>query len=133
LRKLPPLLVVTVTVPFLVGCVSTLVQPLPEPAERPTTAIRGVILRNSESGEPIEYTETLLVEWTDSTVAITGIVPAESSNMTTTTYRFSDVEAILVREVDVNRTSFLIIGVMVGVSALAALLWGGKTNSETVF
>lgn len=133
MRKLALLLVVTGTVPFLVGCVSTLVQPLPESAARPTTAIRAVILRNPESGERIEYSQTLVVEWTDSTLAITGIVPAESQNMTTRTYRLSDVEAILVREVDVNRTSFLIVGVMVGVGVLSAILFGGKTNSQTIF
>lgn len=112
---------------------STLVQPLPESAARPTTAIRAVILRNPESGERIEYSQTLVVEWTDSTLAITGIVPAESQNMTTRTYRLSDVEAILVREVDVNRTSFLVVGVMVGVGVLSAILFGGKTNSQTIF
>ena len=111
----------------------TLVEPLPESAARPTTPIRGVILRNPGSGERIEYSQTLFVEWTDSTVAITGIVPAESQNMTTRLYRLSDVEAILVRRVDANRTSLLVAGVMVGVGVLSAILLGGKTTSETVF
>ena len=133
MRKLPRFFVVTVTIPFMLGCVATLVEPIPQSGPRPTTAIRGVILRNPESEERIEYRETLFVEWTDSTLAITGIVPAESQNMMTRTYRLSDVEAILVREVDVNRTSFLIAGVMVGVGVLSAVLFGGKTTSETVF
>ena len=122
-----------VTVPFLVGCASILVEPLPEPAARPTTTIRGVILRNASSGERIDYRRTEFVVWTDSTLAITGIVPAESQNVTTRTYRLSDLEAVLVRRVDANRTSLLIAGVMVGVAALTAILVTGKTTDETIF
>ena len=133
MRKLPRLLVVTVTIPFLVGCVATLAQPLPEPAARPDMAIRGVILRNPESGERIEYRRTEFVEWTDSTVAITGIVRGEGRNMTTRTFRLSDVEAILVRHLNPSRTSLLVAGVMVGVGVLAANLFGGQATSETVF
>ena len=132
MKKLPRLLVVTVTIPFLVGCMATLPQPLPESAARPNTAIRGVVLRNPESGERVEYGRTEFVQWTDSTVVIVGIVRGESPNVSTRTYRLSDVEAILVREVDPNRTSLLVAGVFVGVGILAAIAFTGKTTNETV-
>ncbi len=122
-----------VTVPFLVGCASILVEPLPEPAARPTTAIRGVILRNASSGERIDYRRTEFVVWTDSTLAITGIVPAESQNVTTTTYLLSDLESVLVRRLNADRTSLFVAGVMVGVAALTAILVTGKTNDMTTF
>ena len=120
-----------VTLPYLVGCASILVEPLPEPAARPTTAIRGVIL--ASSGERIDYRRTEFVVWTDSTLAITGIVPAESPNVTTRTYRLSDLEAVLVRRVDADRTSLFVAGVMVGVAALTAILVTGKTTDMTIF
>lgn len=120
-----------VTVPYLVGCASILVEPLPAPAARPATAIRGVIL--ASSGERIDYRRTEFVIWTDSTLAITGIVPAESQNVTTRTYLLSDLEAVLVRRIDVNQTSLFIAVVMVGVAALSAILVTGKTTDETIF
>ena len=98
MRKVSRLLVVTVIVPFLVSCMATLQQPLPEPAARPDTGIRGLILGSAESAERIEYREMQFVEWTDSTVAIIGIVRGEGQNITTRTYRLSDVEAILVHQ-----------------------------------
>ena len=120
-----------VTVPYLVGCAAILVEPLPEPAARPTTAIRGVIL--AASGERIDYSRAEFVVWSDSTLAITGIVPAESQNVTTRTYLLSDLESVLVRRVDADRTSLLVAGVMVGFAALTAILVTGKTTDETVF
>jgi|AP59_1055472.scaffolds.fasta_scaffold64656_2 hypothetical protein len=133
MRKVSRLLVVTVIVPFLVSCMATLQQPLPEPAARPDTGIRGLILGSAESAERIEYREMQFVEWTDSTVAIIGIVRGEGQNMTTRTYRLSDVEAILVHQLHPDRTSLLVAGVFVGVGALAAILFTGKTTDETVF
>jgi len=120
-----------VTVPFLVGCAAILVEPLPEPAARPTTVIRGVIL--APSGERIDYSRAEFVIWTDSTLAITGIVPAESQDVTTRTYLFSDLESVLVRRLNADRTSLLVAGVMIGVAALTAILVTGKTNDMTIF
>lgn len=133
MRKPPRILVVTVVIPFMVGCMSTLAQPLPDSTARPDTVIRGVILRTSGSVERIEYSEMAFVEWTDSTVVILGIVRGESRDLTQRTYRLSDVEAILVRQLDANRTSLIVTAVMVGIGVLGAVLFTGKTNSETVF
>lgn len=133
MRKIPRFLVVTVTVPFLVGCMGSLPQPLPEPAARPHTDIQGLLLGSAESAERIEYRETQFVEWTDSTVAVTGIVRGEGRDITTRTYRLSDVEAILVHQLHPDRTSILVAGVLVGAAALAATLLTGKTTDETIF
>ena len=82
MRKPHRILVVTVVIPFMLGCTATLAQPLPESAARPGTAIRGVILRTSGPDERIEYSETTFVEWTDSTVVILGIVRGEGRDVT---------------------------------------------------
>jgi len=94
--------------------------------------IEGVILRNSESGGHIEYSQTPHVEWTDSTLTIIGIVQGGSQGMTNRTYRLSDVEAVLVRRLDSRRTSLLMAGVLVGVGALSAILFTDDSRSGEV-
>lgn len=132
MRKPPRALVVTVTIPFLAACVGTLAQPLPEPGARPTGSLRGVILQGPEP-ERVEYSEMADVQWTDSTVALTGIVRGRGTDMSTRTYRLAEVESLLVRTFDPNRTSLLVAGVMVGAGALAAILFTGRTTDQTTF
>jgi len=133
MRKIPRSLVVLVIAPFLASCMATMSLPLPEPAERSDTDIRGLILGSTESAERIEYKETQFVEWTDSTVAITGILSGEGQNVTTQTYQIKDVEAILVHQLHPDRTSVIVSGLLVGAGVLGALLFTGETNEETIF
>lgn len=132
MKRILRILVVTAAIPFLAGCVAILQRPLPEPASRPNMTIEGVILRNSESGGHIEYSQTPHVEWTDSTLTIIGIVQGGSQGMTNRTYRLSDVEAVLVRRLDSRRTSLLMAGVLVGVGALSAILFTDDSRSGEV-
>ena len=53
--------------------------------------------------------------------------------MTTRTYLLRELESVLVRRVDADRTSLFIAVVMVGVAALTAILVTGKTNDMTIF
>lgn len=135
MKKPAPALAITVTASFMAGCVATAARPLPEPAMRPATHIAGVVLGDTATGERIVYSELLQVEWTDSTVVLTGSIDDGSRGeapIATTPYRLADVGGVLVREVDANRTSLLIAGVVVGVSAVATLLFTGKTGSGTL-
>ena len=133
MRKVPRSLVVLVVAPFLANCMATMSLPLPEPAERSDADIRGLVLGSTESAERIEYKETQFVEWTDSTVAITGILSGEGQNVTTQTYQIQDVAAILVHQLHPDRTSVIVAGLLVGAGVLGALLFTGETNEETVF
>ena len=133
MRKVPRSLVVLVVAPFLANCMATMSLPLPEPAERSDADIRGLVLGSTESEERIEYKETQFVEWTDSTVAITGILSGEGQNVTTQTYQIQDVAAILVHQLHPDRTSVIVAGLLVGAGVLGALLFTGETNEETVF
>lgn len=130
-------LAAAVAAAFLSGCMGTVAQPLPEPTARPMTQVRGVVLGDPDDGERIRYRTVEHVAWTDSTLSVSGIVDGSgglgSAPVTTTTYRLSEVGAVLVRGLDVNRTSLIVAGVMVGASIAAMLLFGGKTTSQTVF
>ena len=133
MRKIPQSLVVLVIAPFLASCMATMSLPLPEPAERSNADIRGLILGSTGSAERIEYEDTQFVQWTDSTVVITGILSGEGRNVTTQTYQIQDVEAILVHQLHPDRTSVIVGGLLVGAGALAALVFTGETTDETIF
>ena len=135
MKKPPRALVVTIAIPFLGACMGTQQRPLPEPAARSETSVRGVVLGDSIRGEGIEFGRVESVEWTDSTIAITGVLKGStgSGGIVTRSHRLSDVAALLVREVDANRTSILVGAVIMGVVAVATLLLTGKTNEDTVF
>ena len=137
MRKPPRALVLLVTLPFLAGCVGTFAQPMPEPSARPSSGLRGVVLGDAETGERVEFARVDFVQWTDSTLAITGVrrgdAMAGSAGITTNTYRTTDIAALLVRQVDPDKTSLLVAGVFVGVGVIAAILFTGKTTSGTVF
>ena len=131
-------LVITAAIPFLAGCVGTFAQPLPDPSARAATKLRGVVLGDPESGERIEFSRVDYVEWTDSTLVIIGALRVPrgdgSASTQTRTFPLSDVGAVLVREVNADRTSLLIASVIVGGVLIGAfVLYNGRTTGRTVF
>ena len=103
MRKPSRLLVAAIALPFLAGCTGVLAQPLPQPPSRADTQIRGVILDRSGTEERIEYESTEVVEWTESSVTITGALTGDNGNITTRTFQLREVESVLVHQVDVDR------------------------------
>lgn len=123
-------LVAAVAALFLVGCMGVQARPLPEPSARVEEGIRGVILadagdRESERVEPRRVEE---VAWTDSTIVITGVFEdggPDAGGIETRAYRLSSLSGILVRAVDVNRTSAVIgLAVVVAVATIALIING---------
>lgn len=137
MRRPARVLVIAVTVPFLSGCIRTMPRPLPEPSARGGISVRGVVLNGAAAGERIEFADVDEVAWTDSTIAITGVLKAsgtaDAGRVVTRTHRLSDIGAVLVRQVDPNRTSILVVALAVGISVIAALRLTGKTTESTVF
>ena len=118
---------------LLAACMRVQVQPLPAPKNRNALQVRGVVLR---SGEPsrIEFARVDDVAWTDSTLALTGVLRTDASStaVTTRSFALSSISGVLVREVDADRTSLLIAAVGVGTVAIATFLLTGKTDENTM-
>lgn len=132
MKKPAPILVAAVVLPFLAGCVRVHSQPPSEAADRPAAALRGVVLSEAAGGGRFEFERVDRVEWTDSTVALTGLLTPEgggtANRIETRGFALPDVAGVLVRGVDVNRTSVLIAVVGVGAAAIAGLLITGENN-----
>lgn len=121
-------LVMTVGIPFLMGCFHVTPRALPEPGEPRPTAVRGVVLAGPN--EHVQFTRVDRVEWTDSTLVLTGEMAPGTA--VTRSYRLDSLSGVLVREMDANRASIIIGGVIVGGIAVAALLITGKGDGTTV-
>lgn len=136
MRKPPRAVVLSVMIPFVAGCMGTIPRPLPEPSARPEGSVRGVVLDEDHGGTRVEFSEVAHVEWSDSTVAITGVLKEAEDGpgeVVTRIHRLSELESLLVRQLDPNRTSILVASVVVGITVIGALLFTGKTNESTVF
>ena len=140
MKKPRRVLVIASIVPFLAGCMGTVVHPLPEPILRSSTDVRGVVLGDPESGERIEFSRVDNVEWTDSTLAILGALRTpdgsgtdRSASAQMRTLPLSDIGAVLVRGVDANKTSILIASVLVATGFIGAFLFTGTRPGSTAF
>jgi hypothetical protein len=125
-------------IPFLTGCVRVHVEPLPAPEARAAADIRGVVLRGNGAAERIEFARLDDVQWTDSAVALTGVLrsyardPRGTETVTTRSFPFSTISGVLVRQIDPNRTSLVIGAVAIGSIAVATFLLTGKGDEGTV-
>ena len=124
-------LVVTLTLPFLAGCFGTLPRPLPPPGAQPGN-VNGVVMGVGPDAERVEFARVDSLEWTDSSVIITGVVkgseqPVASGTVETRTFAFADVSALLVHALDPGKTSALVALVGVGSVAVVAFMITGKT------
>ena len=107
MKKPRPGLVIALTLPFLAGCFTTFALPVPEPAERGDTEVKGLVLGEGENAERVEFDQIDEVQWTEASRIITGIAKDSDGSGIPQTDAFSleDVSAILVRSLDPNRTS----------------------------
>jgi len=138
MRKPRPLLVVPFGALLLASCVRVQAQPYPTPEARASTHIRGVVLAGDGAGRRVEFDDVNAVEWTDSTLIITGRRKAASGGSAsvpsteTVSFPLAAVTAVLVRRVDVNRTSLLIAGIGLGSIIIATVLVNSQDESAVL-
>lgn len=118
-------LVLTLSLPFVVGCFSTLEMPVPEPADR-SSDIQGVV-QNADGGEGtrVEFDTVDQVEWTSGEVTVIGILEDEP---VTRSFPIASLSGVLVRQLDPAKTSVIIAGFFVGAIATVALLVTGQSR-----
>ena len=125
-------LVAAVLLPFLAGCVRVHAQSASDAAGRDAGAYRGVVLRDAAGGGRVEFSRVDAVEWTDTTLTLTGeALPRPGgapAGVTTRRFALADVEGVLVRGVDANRTSVLIAAIGVGAAIVGAFVITGENN-----
>ena len=110
MKKPRPGLIIAPALPFLAGCFATFALPVPEPADRGDTDVQGVVLGEGENAERVEFDQIYDVQWTEESLIITGIAKNSDTPEISQARAFSleDVSAILVRDLDPNRTSGII-------------------------
>lgn len=134
MRKPPSALVLAIVIPFLSGCMGLTAQPVPQPTERVGLDVRGVVL-DEQAGEEVRFREVSHVQWSDSTLAITGMRAGGTGEQefVTDTWRLSDLDALLVHGVDANITSLVVGGLLLGTIVVVAFVINGGTDDSTVF
>ena len=132
MKKPRPGLVIALTLPFLAGCFTTFALPVPEPAERGDTEVKGLVLGEGENAERVEFDQIDDVQWTEESLIITGIAKdSDGSGIPQTdTFSLEDVSAILVRSLDPNRTSGLVAGLFLVPIAAWMFLVSGQSREN---
>lgn len=127
MKKSRPGLIIALVLPFLAGCFTTFALPVPEPAERGDTDVQGVVLGEGENAERVEFDQIYDVQWTEESLIITGI--AKNSDTPeipqTSTFSLEDASAILVKNLDPNRTSVIMAAlILIPISIWAVVVTG---------
>ena len=132
MKKPRPGLVIALTLPFLAGCFTTFALPVPEPAERGDTEVKGLVIGEGENTERVEFHQVDDVQWTEESLIITGIAKdSDGSGIPQTdTFSLEDVSAILVRSLDPNRTSGLVAGLFLVPTAIWMFLVSGQSREN---
>jgi hypothetical protein len=129
MKTLGPGLVIALSLPFLTSCFTTLSLPVPEPAERGDTNVRGVVLGEGENSERVEFDQIDDVQWTEESLIITGI--AKNSDRPgvpqATAFSLEDASAILIRSLDPNRTS----GIIAALFLIPISIWMVAINGQS--
>jgi hypothetical protein len=129
------LLTAAVGLPFMAGCFTTAMVPVPPPTERADTEIRGVVVQGPDGGdgERLEFAELFDVQWTAEALSVVGrlVGAPESAAATSRSFSYEELAGVLVRQVDANKTSGLLGGVIVGTIAIVAILINGQVNENT--
>lgn len=115
---------------FLVGCMGIQARAIPDPSARYDQEVHGVVLADDAQGggRRVETSRVEDVTWTDSTIVITGVFRDDGSGgdrIETREFPFDSLSGILVRGLDVNRTSAIIALVVVGTVATVAFVING--------
>ena len=133
MRKPSRPLTLALLLPFVGGCFGVAQSPLPPPVERAETQLRGVVVRADDGGEDqwVRLRDILNVEWREGSLFVVASVASGAPPMSHE-WAYEDLSGILTREMDVNRTSLLVSGVIVSVVTIIAALMTGQTNSGTI-
>lgn len=118
------------------SCYSVKLGPVPEPDARAALDIRGVVVGecppDGAGCEIFEYSEVHGVQWSESTLTITGVVHApgagDHGRISTVSFPLSDVNDVLVREFNGTRASVILAAVVVGVSVVVTFAVTGKSR-----
>ncbi len=114
------------------SCMSVQRMPVPEPGARAGMTVRGVVLGEGPDSETFEFSEVHDTRWTETSLLIVGVVhapgEAEHGQTTTVTFPIADVSEVMVRELDGNRSSIIVAGVIMAASIVISLLVTGKSQ-----
>lgn len=123
--------------PFVAGCFGVLPSPVPPPAERADTDVRGVVLagENGEPGEEVHFSEVYQANWTENALFIAGSL-SEGEGLppvdATREYDYEELSSVLIRQLDAGKTSLIVGGLIVGTIAVISLLVTGQTRDNTI-
>ncbi len=117
---------------FLQGCVGLHQVEIPEPDLRDALQVRGVVLREEGGSKLVEFSEVHASRWTNDELVISGVLhapgEAEDGQESTQSFPIGEIERVVVRQVDGNRTSVVIGGLIMGVVVVATFLITGKSQ-----
>ena len=131
MRKPGRLAVVAVSLPFLAGCFTVARAPVPATLpEREALDLKGVVITQPDNGteEVLEFSQLHEAVWTPSSLSVVGDVAGSGPSPQTVTrlIPITNLDAVLVRQIDGGKTSAIIGGVVMGAIATIALLVTGS-------
>lgn len=132
MSRLGRALVAVVTIPFLSGCYT--VSQVPVPAthpEREAMQLQGVVVTPPDDGseEVIRFAEVHEATWTPTSLSVVADVSAEGRTQTITRlFPITEIDGLMVRELDAGRVSLVIGAVVVGAIAVVTFLVTGKND-----
>lgn len=133
MRKPRASLAAVVAASFLASaCYSVVARPLPPPGEREGATIRGVVLGDGADRQTFHFSDVESAIWSETSLTVTGARDApgqaEHGRVETVSFPLADVNEVIVREFDGNRTSVIVGAVIVGASVAIALAVTGQTK-----
>jgi len=134
MRKPARLVVVVASLPFLAGCFGVMQVPVPAAQQdREAMTLRGVVVREGGSTQTLEFSELHDAIWTPTSLSVVADLRGEDGEAGTITRLFpiTQLDALLVRQLDPGRTSAIIGGLLVGTVAVIALIVTG--SGDTTF
>ena len=131
MRKPGRLAVAVVSLPFLTGCFTVSRAPVPATQpERQALDLRGVVITQPDNGteEVLEFSELHEAVWTPSSLSVVADVADSGPSPQTVTrlIPITQLDAVLLRQLDGGKTSAIIGGVVMGAIATIALLVTGS-------
>ena len=125
-------LVILVALPFLAGCYGVMEQSVPASlAERRSLDLRGVVITDTDEREEevLRFREVHQLDWTSSSVSFVADVQREGRTETVTRLvPITELEGVLVRQLDAGKTSAIMGGVIVGTIAIISLIITGDSD-----
>ena len=135
MRKPGRLAAVAVSLPFLAGCFTVARAPVPATLpERQALDLRGVVITQPDNGteEVLEFSELHEAVWTPSSLSVVADIAdsGPSPQMVTRLIPITQLDAVLLRQIDGGKTSAIIGGAIMGtIAAIAILVTGSDPRS----